>query len=708
MSNLDLAASRFLAALDLQQRGRLSEAEAAYREALALAPGRESVLNNLATVLLQLQRHDEALDLCRQALAANPDNVQALNNRAMCLVEMGGVRDALPWVRRALQLDPRDAQAHLNHGVILGTLGRLSEALAACDAAAALMPDPAPAQRNRASVLARLERARRALDEVRAELDNDPQSARAAATFVTLLRGGRLALDHRDEPLHALAIRAVSEGWARARSLLEPLLMLLEVDPEVDALLADAGEAAGEGGMAVMRRKPLLLALMQNEVLADARYERLMTATRRRLLQRALSSGAQDDPQELAFYCVLARQCFINEYAWDAGAEELRLAGLLRDRLAALVNGGGACSPALLATVACYFPLHALNGCGALLKHGQGNEGEALAGLLRQQVAEPLRECELRAAMPRLTAIEDRVSQAVRQQYEDNPFPRWMVPLRFLEAKPLGACLSARYPAARPGPAHDGRPFKALVAGCGTGQHAIDVARSYAGIELTAIDLSLGSLAYARRKAEEMGIANIRFAQADILGLQEFEERFALIESVGVLHHMHEPERGLRVLAGLLEPGGVMKLGLYSELGRRHIVAVRRLIAGRGHAATPEGMRRLRREIMQLDERALEKSVMLFSDFYSLSECRDLLFHVQEHRYGVPDLKRMLDGLELEFAGFEVVPEVAKAYRARFPGDAALISLDNWHVFETEQPDLFAGMYQFWVQKRISGRQDVL
>ena len=42
---------------------------------------------------------------------------------------------------------------------------------------------------------------------------------------------------------------------------------------------------------------------------------------------------------------------------------------------------------------------------------------------------------------------------------------------------------------------------------------------------------------------------------------------------------------------------------------------------------------------------------------------------------------------------------MSAAYRARFPADAAMIDLDQWHQFESENPTAFTGMYQFWVQK---------
>ena len=72
-----------------------------------------------------------------------------------------------------------------------------------------------------------------------------------------------------------------------------------------------------------------------------------------------------------------------------------------------------------------------------------------------------------------------------------------------------------------------------------------------------------------RGKLLRLGLTNLEYLQADILKLDHLEQEFDIIESVGVLHHMDEPMAGWRVLVDLLKPGGLMKIGLYSELARQ-------------------------------------------------------------------------------------------------------------------------------------------
>lgn len=95
---------------------------------------------------------------------------------------------------------------------------------------------------------------------------------------------------------------------------------------------------------------------------------------------------------------------------------------------------------------------------------------------------------------------------------------------------------------------------KVLIAGCGTSQHAIVVAKQLPDAEILAIDLSRASLAYATIRAEEASVRNLAFRQADILGLTSAQGPFDYIECYGVLHHTQAPAEGLVALTHTLEP----------------------------------------------------------------------------------------------------------------------------------------------------------
>ena len=142
-----------------------------------------------------------------------------------------------------------------------------------------------------------------------------------------------------------------------------------------------------------------------------------------------------------------------------------------------------------------------------------------------------------------------------------------------------------------------------------------------------------------------------------------------------------------------------MKIGLYSKLARHYIVKVRDIIKARKLSPNKSEMIRLRNEIIESSDNTFN-SLQNFGDFYSLSELRDLLFHVQEHRFTIPEISEILDKLGLDFMGFELSDKMTtKAFEAAYPGEGAIYELEKWHEYEKLNPTVFSGMYQFWLQK---------
>jgi len=140
-------------------------------------------------------------------------------------------------------------------------------------------------------------------------------------------------------------------------------------------------------------------------------------------------------------------------------------------------------------------------------------------------------------------------------------------------------------------------------------------------------------------------------------------------------------------------------VGLYSEVARRDIVRARSFIAARRFEPVPEQIRQCRQEIMASSEAENFASLLKLSDFFSISTCRDLLFHVQEFYVTLAGIDDYLRAKELTLLGFEINPNVLHAYRQRFPNDPAATDLGQWQTFENENPDTFSSMYQFWIQK---------
>jgi tetratricopeptide (TPR) repeat protein/2-polyprenyl-3-methyl-5-hydroxy-6-metoxy-1,4-benzoquinol methylase len=702
----DLVEVHYNLGLTLLEQGRLDEATTTLRRALALQPDAAELHRCLGDALEALGKLDEAAASYRRALAFQPDLVEAHGNLGNVLKQQGKLEEALLSYRQALALSPDLAGAHYNLGIVLNKLGRLDEAVVSYRQVIALAPDFAAAYGNLGGTLQELGRLEEALDYYLHALRLDETDARKAA-FAHCIKN--TPLTSATDELRRLLVRAIAEAWSRPIGLLASAKNLLRLQPELGVALTRAAEAwpirlsaqklFGQAGIALLVGDSLLTCLLENLPISGVDFERLLTMVRHIALQSTLGAE-QATPSiavdELAFYCALARQCFLNEYIYACSDEEAAQALTLREQVVARLAARQPVPASSLAVLAAYFPLHALPCAADLL---QQNWPQPLAALLLQQVREPAQEREYRDRIRRLTPISDSISRLVQEQYEENPYPKWLKTSSTDKELTLDEYLGSQFPASSFRLYGRQDALDILVAGCGTGQHPVQTARQFCGASVLAIDLSLSSLCYAQRKSEELGLANIEYAQADIMQLGEFAQRFDVIESVGVLHHLADPVAGWRMLLGLLRPGGFMHLGLYSEVARQEVVACRRVIAERDYAANADDIRRFRQELMADKGHEQFRQLLAWGDFYSMSECRDLLFHVQEHRFTLPQLQQIIATLGLDFVGFTLKSGLAGQYLARFPDDPCRTNLDNWQKFETEHPHLFENMYQFWVQK---------
>jgi SAM-dependent methyltransferase len=621
-----------------------------------------------------------------------PGTLAELFNAALAQQQAGALADAERRYRDIIALFPDFADAHSRLGALLMARGNAAEAVTQIEQALALRPNMFEALGNLAQVYMlagwperAIEPARRAL-----ELNETPQTR---ALFAHCLGAARATEDN--GRIRRLALRALSEGWGRPRTLTGACVSLTKLNPIVAEWTARSN-AAWPGCLspaellasplpATLAADGLLIGLLKSDPVTDIDLERLLTNMRHALLQNALSQPAGEDTAQplLNFACALARQCFINEYVFSQTEAETVAALRLRTSLEAALAAQAELPSLGPAMAGAYWPLEKLVNAQSFLKR---QWSPAVEALIVQQVKEPAQERELASTIPALTELDDEVSRLVRQQYEESPYPRWT------------SAGAAQRPTARAAMGSMQIP-DVLIAGCGTALGAIEFAREASHVRILAIDLSLASLGYGKRMAQTMGVTNIEFAQADINKLGSIARTFDFIDASGVLHHLADPWRGWRVLLSLLRPGGTMQVCLYSALARQNVIAGRALIAERGYRPIPEDIRQCREAIIAADDGSMLKSLVRADDFFSTSEFRDMLFHVQEHRITLPEIKSFLVENKLEFAGFNLDQAALRQFSARFPGPSALLNLDRWHRYEVEVPSTFLGMYQFSVRK---------
>jgi tetratricopeptide (TPR) repeat protein/SAM-dependent methyltransferase len=690
----------------LHALGRLAQAGAHCAKAAELRPEFAEAWFGQGNVLAELGQLEQAAACYRRAIAVRPDYAEALSNLGNVLSKLGRAEDAMREWQRAVAVAPNFPLPHVNLGAALAQCGRHDSAVQHLRRALELVPDDAVAAALLAESYAAMGDVAAAWEGVRRAL-GIRETPEARAAFIHCLKRFRLTADAPD--IRKIAARALEEPWQRPALLAGPIAELLKTAPDLADCIARVAKAwprrlTGPDLWSDTQRTAicgdrLLRLLLASSPICDLELEWFLTTARCALLDDAERTTAGTvDATALEFYCALARQCFINEYVYGVGDDELPRIRELRAALAAALDAGTDVSPLWIIAVAAYGALHTLPQASALTAREWPS---AVRSLLVQQMEEPQAEAQLRASIPALTSIDDTVSLVVQAQYEANPYPRWVKAPRDDAPRSIADHLRGLFPGRDiRGASTDGSDgCDILVAGCGTGQHAIGVALRYRDARVLAIDLSLSSLAYAKRQARAMGVSRIAFAQADILHAASLGRSFDLIETAGVLHHLDDPMAGWRALIPLLRPNAVMYVALYSELARQSIAAVRSFIAARGYRPTDDDIGRFRQDLVTREHGLPLEGLFASPDFFSASGCRDLLFHVCEHRLTIPQIKSFLDESGLELIGFALDDQALEQLRRRFPGVDATADLDLMHVFETENPNTFAAMYNFWVRK---------
>ena len=594
------------------------------------------------------------------------------------LQELGRLEDAETSYQKAIAIKPDLAEAHSNLGITLNELGRLEDALTTVIKSIKIKP-----------------------------------TLEAKGLFVQITK--KIDMKIWNQSLADLVIDALLEPWGWPSDVMPIACRLLKVDIEFEQILnqskVDTCQAKDKVSFlnSISLREfnafSLLQAMLSSSTIPDAEIERFLTLLRHHLLKVAASETLKGaDTEALTpLLCSLAKQCFINEYIYFQTAEEIDISHQLRDRLIKALGGGSSVSADLVITVACYFPLYSVTGVEKLLNQKWADD---IKSVLRLQIQEPFEELNLHKSIPILTRIDNQVSLAVQSQYEENPYPRWVRLPKESSKRLFNSYIQTKFPLSvfnRLG--NDFNP-EILIAGCGTGQHPIGTSQTFKGGKILAVDLSMASLAYAKRKTIELDIQSVDYAQADLLKLASIGRTFDVIESAGVLHHLENPFEGWEVLLSLLRPNGLMRLGFYSELARGDVVRVRNLISKAGIGSSSKEIREFRQYLLELKDfedygfaASIKQRFNLSKDFFSTSECRDLLFHVQEHRMNLKLLSDFFKDHNLNFLGFEIDSSVIRSYKNRFPNDPSATNLNQWQIYEEENPNTFSTMYQFWIQK---------
>jgi len=650
-------------------------------------------------------------------VAPLPDVRRRMNDGAQ-LIAAGQAREALALFQQAALLQPDYPDAPLMVGVALFLSGDAAEAKVQLELANRMAPE-------RADILQNLGLVRGALGDVNGEitayeasLDREPRNPelhellgqaqmrsgrmrRAVITWADLID---LVPDHRGAR-HNLALALLEAPFAAWSPVNEKLLLDLvmhddverqHLAPAVSAVVRDRhGVVTGDEPVPLdaLATDPLLISALAALYFTDPQIERFLTRTRARVLAALADEAPGHDLLRLG--AALALHAFANEFVHAASAAELAQSAELSARVDALLEAGP--SPALAAAAighALYAPLHQHPAAAALAALPLEAPPRGVPAPLRPLLVRTLHEVEdekrRAAAMPAFGTIKDATGDAVGAMYEDNPYPRWQA-LGFVAPQPFAHALANAFPGWAPPKWADGRVFDVLIAGCGTGRHALRAATHYRGARVLAIDISRRSLAYAQRMAERLGLRNIEFLLCDLHELPRLGKKFALIETIGSIETLADPRAGWEALRACLADDGVMHVGSYSEAARRPVVRARARIAELGLQGTPDDMRRFRQMVLDGALGDDGRRLAAVGDFHTMSGLRDFLFHVRENRFWLSDLRGHAQATGLRFIGFHPLKrEMREAFAVHNPDPRALREIDEWVRLEDANQDVVA------------------
>jgi len=606
----------------------------------------------------KLKNFEQAAKAFHISLNINSKDANGFNTLGVCLAKLGDLDGAIKNFNEAIDNNPNYDQAYNNLGIMLAKKSKFNSALSFFSKAILI-------NHNNHDAISRL---------------------------CQILKFTVFTKSH-FEIVQAINIILKKRHRVRPYEIEPSAISLIKHEKEIKSLIL--AEDKKEFELALIQflknlaKYEMFMELISLAPISDKEIESVLERARKYILLNI--HNLQQDDNLIKFLTSLSLHLHLNEYIYtETKTETVELKKLTKFIQQKFDNK----SKPKLKYILCACIYRSLNSFNFADK---AVEIEGIDKIKYQQFDGPVIEEKIKSNLKSLHEVKEQNSLKVKQQYEMNPYPRW-TDLRIV-SKPytIKDLISRAELKLHQKSILNVKEPEILVAGCGTGQHVIETATIFKNSRVTAIDLSASSLAFAVRKSKELGINNISFIQGDILDLSKLEKKFDIIECSGVLHHMQSPKDGWKVLVGCMRPNALMNIGLYSKMARKHISKTRSEISDLVSGHSNFQVKNIRKKILNSNLHH-HKLVQQSNDFYSLSACVDLLFHVKEHQFDLLDIQKFLIDLDLGFSGFSN-PKIVSDFRKSINNSDNIYDLNRWNEYELMKPLAFSRMYQFWCQK---------
>ena len=204
------------------------------------------------------------------------------------------------------------------------------------------------------------------------------------------------------------------------------------------------------------------------------------------------------------------------------------------------------------------------------------------------------------------------------------------------------------------------KDFRVLIAGGGTGDSTVYLAEQLkdTNAEIIYLDFSKNSMAIAQKRAEYRGLTNITWINDSILNIPNLGlGKFDYISCTGVLHHLENPDEGLKILADTLTRAGGIGIMVYAKYGRTGVYQVQEMlkIVNEGITTRAEEVKNGWQIMNSLPvSNWYARGKDLLSDHLSFGDIGmyDMFLHKQDRAYTVPELYDFVEKADLHFVDY--------------------------------------------------------
>jgi len=635
---------------------------------------------------LRCQSLKSARDKIMQALELKGDDGDCLNLLARIELEAANTQDAYAAIMKALEIQPNNGGYWYSAGHVALAMQDLSTAEMAFKKAIQFAPNQTRADVSLAYTLAEQGKQVEAFQLYRQLVKTQSHDIQIKSRLIQTAQG--LVADFYDKELEQDLITYLSWEDINVDALSHLCCSLLIFKFQLN----HQGSAASFNDMA---DSTLLLGTLRRTIIKNELLEKLIMAIRQELLTHATKKGRLIN-QYVPLCDAICRYQIKNEFLLPYTEAERSMVLVLKNMIDESLDQTG-CTPTdvsgAIMLFAMYESWYQLDQHKKLFAFSDDSWPAITYDI---KTAHDLLLYDNQHKFKALTPMPLNKNNKVKAQYERFPYPRWQN-LEVRNITNYGRALKHEFPWINIPESMMTQPLNILVAGCGTGRHALNVAKYFYQTNVTALDISQTSLDYAYKKSAEFGIENIDFYLADLTKLDKLENPFDIIECSGVLHHIKQHHSALENLLNNLKPNGFLKLSLYSQRARKPIYDIRKRYKHGGIESNEQDIRILRHVIFSENEVINKHLITESDDFYSMSGVVDLLLHEYEIGFTPKSIQALCDKHQLLFLGFSGLSNQLKQKFKSFIGkDYDFCCLDQWETFEEQHPETFSNMYQFY------------